>query len=73
MPWIKESNSNSSFSQCRGRDNWDTFKLVNGEISKLGEDEITEMTGCLPSCKRSEFETRSVSVHISTRYSCVID
>ena len=58
LPWHNDS---KSMQRCSKPEQYDEFLKTFTKLVKKKESTIAEMTGCLPSCRRREFEMKFIN------------
>ena len=58
LPW---SNGSSTLPRCVESDQYEKFLKTYSSIAHLNEASISSVTGCLPSCRRNEFEMKIIT------------
>ena len=57
LPWHKKS---TIYTRCTKPEQYDKFINMYNDITGKQETQIAAITGCLPSCKRAEFEMKLI-------------
>ena len=58
LPWHNES---TIYPRCTRPEQYDKFISLYNDITGKQEAQIAEITGCLPSCQREEFEMKLIN------------